>query len=95
MIWFAPLAARLSERIGIENTAAMPAISPHGLEDERMERMTNEQFQRESDYRVAMSIMRTLLNRGLITTEDFKKAKARLLKIYDPLWGHFPDVRGL
>ena len=55
-------------------------------------KLTREQFEREGNYRMAVSIMRTLLGKGLLTKEEYIKANDSLVERYNPIWGHFPDV---
>ena len=55
-------------------------------------RLTKEQFEREGNYRLAVAIMRTLLGKGLLTKEEYLRAKDSLAERYNPVWGHFPDV---
>ena len=55
-------------------------------------KLTKEQFERESNYRLAAAIMRTLLGKGLLTDDEYRKANDRLVERYRPVWGHLPDV---
>lgn len=49
--------------------------------------MTNEQFEREKDYRVALSIAKAMLARGLINERDYTKINASLIAKYRPVFG--------
>jgi len=55
-------------------------------------KLTKEQFEREGNYRLAVAIMRTLRDKGLLTEVEFCKAKECLVDRYNPIWGHLPDV---
>ena len=57
--------------------------------------MTREQFEREGNYRLALQVMKTLRQRGLLNEIEFSKAKQRLIEKYEPVWGHYPDVVGI
>jgi uncharacterized membrane protein len=49
--------------------------------------MTKEQFEREKNYRVALSVAKTMLARGLINEKDYAKINAKLIKNYNPVLG--------
>jgi hypothetical protein len=49
--------------------------------------MTQEQFEREKTYRVTMSIARSMLQRGLINEQEYKKIDKMMLKKYRPILG--------
>jgi len=55
-------------------------------------KLGQEQFERESNYRIALNIMRTLLKKGLLNESEFRKANQRLIEKYNPVWSHYPDV---
>lgn len=55
-------------------------------------KLTKEQFEREGRNRLAMAIMRTLLGKGLLTDEEYRRANERLVERFKPVWGHLPDV---
>ena len=46
--------------------------------------MDNQQFDRELKYQVSMSIVRQMLENGIISTENFEKWRQRLIEKYDP-----------
>ena len=54
--------------------------------------MTQDQYDRESNYQTALSILRTLAHRGLLNESEFCKAREMLLVQANPVWGHYPDV---
>ncbi|WP_165574430.1 SHOCT domain-containing protein [Desulfosporosinus sp. HMP52] len=47
--------------------------------------MTTEQFDREKSYRVMLSIAKTMLQKGLITEQDYKRIDRMMLEKYRPL----------
>lgn len=47
--------------------------------------MTPEQFKSEKDYRVTLSIAKSMLQRGLITEQEYKKIDGIMLEKYRPL----------
>lgn len=55
-------------------------------------KLRQEQFERESNYRIALNIMKTMLKNGLLNESEFRKANQRLIEVYNPVWGHYPDV---
>ena len=53
--------------------------------------MNIEQFLREKDYGAALSIAGNLLKREQITTGEYRKVKAALVKKYRPVIGSLQD----
>lgn len=49
--------------------------------------MTNEQFEREKNYRVSLSIAKAMLMKGIITEKDLKEIDLMLIDKYKPLIG--------
>ena len=49
--------------------------------------MTPEQFDREKAYRITLSIAKTMLQRELITEQEYKKIDGMMLGKYRPLLG--------
>ena len=49
--------------------------------------MTPEQFEREKAYRITMSLAKTMLKKGLITQQEYKKIDGMMLEKYRPLLG--------
>ena len=49
--------------------------------------MTKEQFEREKNYRVALSITKVMLARGLINERDYAKINTKLIVKYRPVFG--------
>ena len=49
--------------------------------------MTKEQFQREKNYRVSISLLKTLLEKGIITEKDYRKIDTRLTRRYRSVFG--------
>ena len=71
--------------VNIESIAAMNAISQIGLEGETL--MTNEQFERERRYRVAISVAVGMLKRGLISEDEYGIINETMIEKYKPLFG--------
>ena len=55
--------------------------------------MDNQQFDRELKYQVSMSIVRQMLESGIISTENFEKWRQRLIEKYDPPIGRIVSNR--
>jgi hypothetical protein len=49
--------------------------------------MTQEQFEREKAYRLALSIATSMLKSGLITEEEYKKIDVLMYEKYRPVQG--------
>lgn len=49
--------------------------------------MTKEQFDREKNYRVSISIIKSLLNKGMISEKDYRKIDTKLAQKYRPVFG--------
>lgn len=47
--------------------------------------MTHEQLQREFQYRAAMSLVKELLKRGVISDEEYRMVDARMIKHFQPV----------
>ena len=77
--------------VNIESIAAMNAISQIGLEGETL--MTNEQFERERRYRVAISVAVGMLKQGLISEDEYGIINKTMIEKYKPFFGGL--VRGL
>lgn len=48
--------------------------------------MTQEQFKREKNYRVAISIAKNMLSNNIINSREYKKIDDKLIKKYKPLY---------
>lgn len=55
--------------------------------------MDNQQFDRELKFQVSMSIVRQMLENGIISTENFEKWRQRLIEKYDPPIGRIVSNR--
>ena len=55
--------------------------------------MTNEQFERERRYRVAISVAVGMLKQGLISDDEYRIINNRMIEKYKPFFGGL--VRGL
>ena len=49
--------------------------------------MTNEQFEREMRYRTAMAVARSMLNRGLISKEEYDAFDCKMIEKHNPFFG--------
>lgn len=49
--------------------------------------MTQEQFERESRYRVAISVAKTMLREGLISEKEYRTIDTIFIRKYRPLFG--------
>lgn len=49
--------------------------------------MTTEQFERERQFRVAMSVVRSMLRQGVIDRDDFTEMRRLLIEKYKPFFG--------
>lgn len=49
--------------------------------------MTQQQFQREKNYRVSISIAKVMLSRKLITAQEYSKIDTMLITKYNPVFG--------
>ena len=71
--------------VNIESIAAMSATSRIGLRGEML--MTNDQFERERRYRVAISVAIGMLKQGLISEDEFRIINETMIEKYKPLFG--------
>ena len=69
----------------IESIAAMSATSRIGLRGEML--MTNDQFERERRYRVAISVAAGMLKQGLISEDEYGIINETMIEKYKPLFG--------
>ena len=69
----------------IGSIAVMHAIFASGLIKRRF--MTNEQFEREMRYRTVMAVARSMLNRRLISKEEYDAFDSKMIDKYNPLFG--------
>lgn len=54
--------------------------------------MNKQQFQREKAYGAALTIARTLLERGLITRHEYRTIKTMLIRKYRPVIGSLQEA---
>jgi hypothetical protein len=66
------------------NTAPMPAISQIGLE---VIHMSKKDFERETDYMLSIQIAKNLLEKGLLTEEEYAVIDTKLIEKYQPKFG--------
>ena len=65
------------------NIVPMPAISKTGLEEAGQ--MTEERFRAEKLYYISLSIVKSMLEKGVIDEEVLAIIDAKLLEIYRPV----------
>ena len=54
--------------------------------------LTKDQYERECNYRLAAAIMKTLLVRGILTKDDYRRADKCLVEKYNPVWGQLSGL---
>ena len=54
--------------------------------------LTKEQFDREAGYRTALSIMRNLHAKGLLTDKEYGHIEPILARKFSPVWADLSDV---
>lgn len=54
--------------------------------------MTKEQFDRESNFRLAVAVFKKLFCEGLLTKTEFEKAREMLAARFNPPYGALKDV---
>ena len=83
--------ATLSRRLEADPTAAAtnkkPTASPREEAEPRAPILTKEQFERELNYRVALSIARQMREGGLVTPGEFVQIDRFLRRKFSPVWG--------
>ena len=55
-------------------------------------KLTKEQYERECNYRLAVTIMKTLLGKGLLTNDEYRRVEKRLVEKFNPVWGQLPGL---
>jgi len=55
-------------------------------------KLTHEQFDREAGYRFSLAVMGMLLDKGLITLEEYRRIEPVLAQKFSPVWAGYPDV---
>lgn len=76
-----------------ENTVLTPATSP--TDSEPAAPMTDEQFEREKRYQASMNLFQNMLNKDLITPEQYAIIDTKMLEKYQPLLGTLFATDGL
>ena len=71
--------------IHTESIAAMRVISP--IVSKVVSAMSEADFRREKLYQSTMHILRTMLSKGLIDCNEYKKTEQLMLKKYHPVLG--------
>ena len=54
--------------------------------------MTQDQFKRESGFRLALAMLKGMLRKGILTAAEFEKARERLISRFQPPYGGMTDV---
>ena len=54
--------------------------------------MNQDQFERESNFRIAFSIFQKLFSHGLLTSDQLAAARDKLIDRFQPPIGRLPDV---
>ena len=55
-------------------------------------KLTPEQFEREVNYRLLLTVMGMLQEKGPITQEEYRRIEPILAQKFLPLWAGYPDV---
>ena len=55
-------------------------------------KLTLAQFNREAGYRFSLAVMSALLEKGLITQEEYRRIDPILAQKFSPVWAGYPDV---
>ena len=76
--------------VGDVNTVHIRAISLPAM---GVSGMDKQQFDREMKYQVSMSIVRNMLEKGLIRPDDVPRWQQRLIERYDPPIGRIVSNR--
>ena len=63
-----------------------------GLEVFMGMKLTLEQFDREVNYRLSLTVMGMLQEKGLITQEEYRRIETILAQKFSPVWAGYPDV---
>lgn len=54
--------------------------------------MNQDLFEREGNFSLAMTIIRTLQGKGLLSEREAEKVKKALIVRFNPVWGHLPGL---
>lgn len=55
-------------------------------------KLTPELFEREVNYRLLLTVMVMLQEKGLITQEEYRRIEPILAQKFSPVWARYPDV---
>jgi len=55
-------------------------------------KLTPLQFEREAGYRFSLAMMDRILEKGLITQEEYRQIEPILAQKFSPVWAGYPDV---
>ena len=54
--------------------------------------LTQEQFDREADFRLSLSIMSRLMEEKLLTQKEYGQIERVLVRKFSPVWAGLPDI---
>ena len=54
--------------------------------------MSQDQYERETNFRISFSIFKQLYKRGLLTADQLKAARQKLIKRFNPPIGVLTDI---
>ena len=54
--------------------------------------MTQDQFKRESGFRLALAMLKGMLRKGILTAAEFEKARDGLISRFNPPYGGMTDL---
>ena len=54
--------------------------------------MTQDQFERESSFRLALALLKGMLRKGILTAPEFENARDGLIARFQPPYGGMTDV---
>ena len=55
-------------------------------------KLTPEQFDREAGYRLSLTVMGMLKEKGLIAQAEYRRIELILAQKFSPVWAGYPDV---
>lgn len=54
--------------------------------------LTQEQFEREAEFRLSLSIMSRLMEENLLTQKEYGQIERILARKFSPVWADLPDI---
>jgi hypothetical protein len=83
----APAVGNLSRPTGIATGNTAPTTATSWTASKVVIAMTEEQFEREKLYQASMNLFKSMLEKGLITEEQYAIIDTKMLEKYRPLLG--------